>query len=1001
MSHERGSSRASVASAALLAGLISVASSCSPLVEEGSTTHTSALSNAREKGVQVSFAGVKVASEKGVARFSGLPTAGKPGQPALPVKIVRVLLDPDVDLAQMDVALEGADEATVPGVFAVAPVPPIKACIPPPGSAAATSSIAAAAGKDAAVYGRNALFPPSHLGKPVVGQLHRFKVVEVPVFPIRFNPVTGSMTALTNARVVVRAAAGPAPAAPDPSALAESDATDKRTAREVQRLVDNFDEAIAGYGGTAGPAALAAPALEAAAAALPTYAILSTEALRTSSTQLGTFADSKVAKGYTVNLVTGATLYRRAGGTWTCVLSGCSGGWGGGVGNVAADRLRAWLQANRVTRNIGYALLVGNPEPAAGDVPMKMAWPRFAAEGDRDAPTDFYYADLTGTWDLDRDGNFGEFDQDFAAGGADKFAELAVGRIPYYGSLEALDHILAKSVMYENAQNIAWRRNAILAMEPLDDITPSYQLGEMIRRDTLLPRGWGSHRIYDQDFGVGPESTPTTPDVVTSVWRSGTFGLGNWMSHGWSGGASDVMDVSHAQLLDDTHPSFVFQSSCSNAMPEDTSNIAYTMLRNGAIATSGGTRVTWYFGGATDYDSPAATTGNFGYRYSFYLVHEAQPVGAALNSARSFVNVDADVWWQSVIDFSLYGDPSLAVASSGSQVPTPPAAPTGLKAGPGSNQVPLTWNAIPTAARYVVRRATQPGGPYTVLSDWVIDASYTDFDVSAANDVYYYTVSAVNIAGQGPTSAPLAVPIVSLKVQYKPMDNVANDNLVKPMLQVVNNGYVSVPLSEITLRYWYTFEAPAQQVYVCDYATVSCTNIAGRFVSMPAPLTGADTYLEISFRPSAPTLQVGASTGEIITRFNKVNWTAYNEANDYSWDGTRTAYADWTRIGAYHNGRLIWGAEPTVFPVKVTGVSATAGNAQVTLAWNAALGAQSYVIRRATATGGPYTTAGTTTTTSFVNRFLTNGTTYYFTVAGRNAAGEGAASDPVAATPRP
>ena len=40
------------------------------------------------------------------------------------------------------------------------------------------------------------------------------------------------------------------------------------------------------------------------------------------------------------------------------------------------------------------------------------------------------------------------------------------------------------------------------------------------------------------------------------------------------------------------------------------------------------------------------------------------------------------------------------------------------------------------------------------------------------------------------------------------------------------------------------------------------------------------------------------------------NWTNYNEANDYSYDATKTAFADWNRVTLYRNGALVWGTEP-------------------------------------------------------------------------------------------
>src|SRR5262249_39613483 len=87
-------------------------------------------------------------------------------------------------------------------------------------------------------------------------------------------------------------------------------------------------------------------------------------------------------------------------------------------------------------------------------------------------------------------------------------------------------------------------------------------------------------------------------------------------------------------------------------------------------------------------------------------------------------------------------------------------------------------------------------------------------------------------------------------------------------------------------------------------------------------------------------------------------------------------------------------------PPPPTGLTATAGDAQVTLSWTGSAGATSYNVKRATVSGGPYTTVATTSLTSFVNIGLTNNTTYYYVVSGINPAGEGANSTQVSATPK-
>jgi hypothetical protein len=90
---------------------------------------------------------------------------------------------------------------------------------------------------------------------------------------------------------------------------------------------------------------------------------------------------------------------------------------------------------------------------------------------------------------------------------------------------------------------------------------------------------------------------------------------------------------------------------------------------------------------------------------------------------------------------------------------------------------------------------------------------------------------------------------------------------------------------------------------------------------------------------------------------------------------------------------------PTTIPAAPTGLQATAGNAQISLAWNASTGATSYNVKRSTTSGGPYTTIASPTNTSYTDTGLTNGTPYYYVVTAVNSAGESSPSSQATATP--
>jgi hypothetical protein len=99
------------------------------------------------------------------------------------------------------------------------------------------------------------------------------------------------------------------------------------------------------------------------------------------------------------------------------------------------------------------------------------------------------------------------------------------------------------------------------------------------------------------------------------------------------------------------------------------------------------------------------------------------------------------------------------------------------------------------------------------------------------------------------------------------------------------------------------------------------------------------------------------------------------------------------------NTYVAYGAAPQPPPAP-TGLTATAGNAQVSLTWTASSGATSYKVKRSTVSGGPYTViAPSVTATTYTDTGLTNGTTYFYVVSAVNTGGESPNSDQASATP--
>src|SRR5262249_41235922 len=121
----------------------------------------------------------------------------------------------------------------------------------------------------------------------------------------------------------------------------------------------------------------------------------------------------------------------------------------------------------------------------------------------------------------------------------------------------------------------------------------------------------------------------------------------------------------------------------------------------------------------------------------------------------------------------------------------------------------------------------------------------------------FASISAIILTAGAGVSIATMMQATTLRVQYRVADpNSPNDNQIKPHFNVVNSGTTAVPMSELTIRYWYTNDGNMPQVYDCDFAARGCSNISASFVSIPA-VTGANTYLQLSFSAGAGSLTPG------------------------------------------------------------------------------------------------------------------------------------------------
>ena len=396
------------------------------------------------------------------------------------------------------------------------------------------------------------------------------------------------------------------------------------------------------------------------------YGIITTSEIRSASSMLSAFKSHKQTRGFNVQ-----------------VFDETDWSGGGLTGDSAAEALRGFLESAHTQHNLKYLLILGDPRSSVGPVPMKTLYPRNPDDGSSftkiPVPSDYYYADTTGNWDLDGDNEFGEFGTitgDFGTGGIDRNHEMYVGRIPVYGSsnnqnqftqsIQDLDHILRKTIDYQNASDISWRNSSLIAAEGANRLF----YGEQIKDNLLQPNGISDYRVYDSGgilLSDPPDATLCNIPNVKAGWDATNPGIVTWLTHGGGTGAAAVMNTATASTLDDNFPVMTWQASCLNSQPSNVNNLSYELLINGAIATVGFTEISHGPGSEVDLTNDWHISGiaGLGYGYISRIAIDQLTVGQALMELKRDSTLFNRSWyWHNHVGANLYGDPEVSLYDS-------------------------------------------------------------------------------------------------------------------------------------------------------------------------------------------------------------------------------------------------------------------------------------------------------------------------------------------------
>jgi subtilisin family serine protease len=186
-----------------------------------------------------------------------------------------------------------------------------------------------------------------------------------------------------------------------------------------------------------------------------------------------------------------------------------------------------------------------------------------------------------------------------------------------------------------------------------------------------------------------------------------------------------------------------------------------------------------------------------------------------------------------------------------------------------------------------------------------------------------YTITATSVDDFGLESAAVSVtvtvfnpPPVDVTLRFRNITATPTSNNINPSFNLINNDVEPIALSDLEVRYWYTVEGTQAETSIIDWAgrMPQGTNIS-RHVQpslQTTTLGGQTRYVRYLFAAAAGSLQQHEAV-QLDSRFNKSDWSNYNQTNDYSYSAS-SQFIEWERVTVYYRGQLVWGVEPGIEP---------------------------------------------------------------------------------------
>ena len=321
----------------------------------------------------------------------------------------------------------------------------------------------------------------------------------------------------------------------------------------------------------------------------------------------------------------------------------------------------------------------------------------------------------------------------------------------------------------------------------------------------------------------------------------------------------------------------------------------------------------------------------------------------------------------------------------------PPAAPTGLWASSSAadGQIVLNWTASVGATSNNVWRSTAATGPYANIATVGTATTCVDNHVMDGTP-YYYEVSALNGLGES---------AISQYVEGIP-DNPLSGTVIGTAGSWSNDGDVIADVFDNNLNTF--FDGPdstgdwvgldfgagvsnvINQIAYCPRAGYASRMEGGVFQGSSVSNFSSGVVTLFTVSATTPPAQ-GIFTFQPVTNSTAFRFVRYLGPANGNCNVAEVKY-----FGNSYAASL---------PAVPTNLTAAAGDAQVSLSWNASAKATGYSIVQASASAGPFSPIANAATTNLVDSGLTDGVIYYYAVSATNGVGASANSAAVAVQP--